>query len=214
MLFVAASFYLNMFYFLTLLVTHQPGCCRSPETGDRKVPCLAPDNGISSGTRQFTRIFINTFFMNTRTLTLAIGLIFSVDIVFTLIAFSAGLPLDIAIFVISQSAVIILFYYLVSRIEPFTAEFARNIDRVRDRLPASSRVADLAPVHDGISGRCIRLPHHDHPPAGRHPERISLRVRAHPASRTCSCRWVSLPPASISSSGTCMASPAGRWQSA
>jgi hypothetical protein len=133
-LFVAASFYLNMFYFLTLLVPTSPGAVavRTPEI--TKFHAWLRDNGVTSGTRQFTRIFINTFFMNSRTLTLGIGLIFSVDIVFTLIAFSAGLPPDIAFFVIAQSAVIILFYYLVSRVEPFTAEFAHNLDRVKDRL--------------------------------------------------------------------------------
>ena len=133
-LFVAASFYLNMFYFLTLLVPTSPGAVavRTPEIA--KFHAWLRDNGVTSGTRQFTRIFINTFFMNSRTLTLGIGLIFSVDIVFTLIAFSAGLPPDIAFFVIAQSAVIIIFYYLVSRVEPFTAEFAHNIDRVKDRL--------------------------------------------------------------------------------
>jgi len=133
-LFVAASFYLNMFYFLTLLVPTSPQAAdfRRPEIA--KFHAWLRDNGVTSGTRQFTRIFINTFFMNSRTLTLGIGMIFSVDIVFTLIAFSAGLPPDIAFFVIAQSAVIILFYYLVSRVEPFTAEFAHNLDRMKDRL--------------------------------------------------------------------------------
>jgi hypothetical protein len=133
-LFVAASFYLNMFYFITLLVPTSPGAAdfRTPEIA--KFHAWLRDNGVTSGTRQFTRIFINTFFMNSRTLTLGIGLIFSVDIVFTLIAFSAGLPADIAFFVIGQSAVIIIFYYLVSKVEPFTAEFANNIDRVKVRL--------------------------------------------------------------------------------
>jgi hypothetical protein len=133
-LFVAASFYLNMFYFITLLVPTNLGAAdlRAPEIA--KFHAWLRDNGITSGTRQFTRIFINTFFMNSRALTLGIGLIFSVDILFTLIAFTNGLPLDIALFVISQSAVIIIFYYLVSKVEPFTAEFAKNIDRMKDRL--------------------------------------------------------------------------------
>jgi hypothetical protein len=133
-LFIAASFYLNMFYFITLLIPTNPGTAdfRAPEIA--KFHAWLRDNGITSGTWQFTRIFINTFFMNSRALTLGIGLLFSVDIVFTLIAYSAGLPLDIVLFVISQSAIIIIFYYLVSRVEPFTAEFASNLDRVKDRL--------------------------------------------------------------------------------
>ncbi|MGA2121260.1 MAG: hypothetical protein ABSG49_04360 [Methanoregula sp.] len=133
-MFVAASFYVNMFYFITLLVPTNPGAAdlRKPEIA--KFHTWLRENGITSGTRQFTRIFINTFFMNSRTLTFAIGLIFSIDIVFTLIAYSAGLPLGIALFVIIQSAVIIIFYGLIWKVEPFTTEFAKNIDLVRTRL--------------------------------------------------------------------------------
>ncbi len=133
-LFVAASFYINMFYFITLLVPTNPAAfdLRKPEIA--KFHTWLLENGITSSTRQFTRIFVNMFFMNCRTLTSGIGLIFSIDIVFTLIAYSAGLPLGIALFVITQSAVIITFYCLVWKVEPFTAEFAKNIDLVRNRL--------------------------------------------------------------------------------
>ncbi len=133
-LFVAASFYLNMFYFITLLIPTNPAAVdlRKPEIA--KFHTWLRENGITSGTRQFTRIFVNMFFMNCRTLTSGMGLIFSIDIVFTLIAYSAGLPPGIALFVITQSAVIITFYYLVWKVEPFTAEFAKNIDLVRNRL--------------------------------------------------------------------------------
>jgi hypothetical protein len=133
-LFVAASFYLNMFYFIILLVPTNPG------TADLRKPEIAKfhswlwENGITSGTRQFTRIFINTFFMNSRTLTFGISLLFSVDIVFTLITWHAGLNADIALFVIIQSAVIIIFYGIIWKVEPFTTEFAKNIDLVRTRL--------------------------------------------------------------------------------
>ncbi|MCK9631244.1 MAG: hypothetical protein M0R30_06330 [Methanoregula sp.] len=133
-LFVAASFYLNMFYFITLLIP------TNPQAADFKKPEIARfhawlwENGITSGTRQFTRIFINTFFMNCRTLTFAISLLFSVDIAFTLIAWHAGLPAGITLFVIVQSAIIIIFYAIIGKVEPFTTAFADNIDHVRTRL--------------------------------------------------------------------------------
>ncbi|MDD1694480.1 MAG: hypothetical protein LUQ71_07130 [Methanoregula sp.] len=133
-LFVAASFYLNMFYFITLLIPTNPDAAdfRKPEIA--KFHAWLRDNGITSGTRQFTRIFINTFFMNCRTLTFGIGLLFSVDIIFTLIAWQAGLPTSITLFVIVQSAIIIIFYFLIWKVEPFTTGFADNIDMVRTRL--------------------------------------------------------------------------------
>jgi hypothetical protein len=134
-LFIAASFYLNMFYFLTLLVPTSPGATpfRKPEIA--RYHSWLWDHGIRSGTRQFTRIFINSFFMNCRTLTFPLILLFSIDIVFTLIAWFAGLiPGNITLFVIVQSLIIIIFYGLVGKVEPFTAEFAQNIDRIRTRL--------------------------------------------------------------------------------
>ena len=138
-LFIAASFYLNMFYFITLLIPTNPGTAGLPTQEITRFHAWLRDHGITSGTRQFTRIFINTFFMNSRALTFGIGLIFTIDIVFTLIAYSAGLPAGIALFVIAQSAIIIAFYSLVWKVEPFTAEFARNIDMVRSRLSRQSR---------------------------------------------------------------------------
>jgi hypothetical protein len=141
-LFIAASFYLNMFYFLTLLVPTSPGTARLEKPEIARFHAWLWDNGIRSGTRQFTRVFINAFFMNCRTLTFPFILLFSVDIVFTLITWYAGLvPASITLFVILQSLIIITFYGLVGKIEPFTAEFAHNLDRIRDRL---SR--DLPPV--------------------------------------------------------------------
>ena len=102
-LFVAASFYLNMFYFLTLLIPTNPGTAdlRAPEIA--KFHAWLRENGITSGTRQFTRIFINTFFMNCRTLTLGIGLVLSVDIIYTLLAFTRPACLWISLSLSSPS---------------------------------------------------------------------------------------------------------------
>ncbi|HEX3002302.1 MAG TPA: hypothetical protein VHN82_08060 [Methanoregula sp.] len=134
-LFIAASFYLNMFYFLTLLVPTSPGAVTLQKPEITRFHTWLWENGIRSGTRQFTRIFINAFFMNCRTLTFPLGLLFSIDIVFTLIVWYAGLvPGNTALFVISQSLIIITFYGLVWKVEPFTAGFAQNLDRFRSRL--------------------------------------------------------------------------------
>ena len=134
LLFVAASFYVNMFYFITLLVPTNPGSAdlRRPEIA--RFHAWLREHGITSGARQFTRIFVNMFFMNCRTLTMAVSLLFSIDIAFTLIAWHAGMDAGLALFVIVQSAVIILFYGIIGKVEPFTTQFAENIDLVRTRL--------------------------------------------------------------------------------
>ncbi|MDD5141985.1 hypothetical protein [Methanoregula sp.] len=134
-LFIAASFYLNMFYFLTLLVPTSPGAVSLQKPEIARFHTWLWENGIRSGTRQFTRIFVNAFFMNCRTLTFPLGLLFSIDIVFTLItAYTGHLPGDTALFVIAQSAIIIMFYALIWKVEPFTEGFAQNLDRFKSRL--------------------------------------------------------------------------------
>ncbi len=134
-LFIAASFYLNMIYFLTLLIPTSPGAVSLQKPEITRFHAWLWENGIRSGTRQFTRIFVNAFFMNCRTLTFPLGLLFSIDIVFTLIVWYAGLvPGNTALFVIAQSFIIITFYTLVWKVEPFTAGFAQNLDRFKSRL--------------------------------------------------------------------------------
>ncbi len=134
-IFIAASFYLNMFYFVILLI---------PTNFDRTVlskneiirfHAWLRDSGVKSGTSRFTRLFINSFFINSRALSLGIGLIFSVDIVFALVSYTImDLPLSTTVIVIAQCGIIILFYLLVWEIEPFSTKFKRNVEQVKRKL--------------------------------------------------------------------------------
>jgi len=134
-IFIAASFYLNMFYFIILLIpTNFTGTGFSKEELARFHTWLR-DGGVKSGTSRFTRLFINSFFINSRALSLGIGLMFSVDILFAFLSYVfRALPFIPTLIVISQSGVIILFYLAVWKIEPFSTEFDRNVEQVRKRL--------------------------------------------------------------------------------
>lgn len=133
-LFIAASFYLNMGYFITLLIPTGAG------GGQVSMPEIArfqgwlKENGVKTSTTRFTRIFINSFLINSRGLSLGIGLLFSVDIVMVLIDYLEGLPLRTTVIIIGQSLFFIVFYFLVWRTEPFTSRFSQNLDKVRNRL--------------------------------------------------------------------------------
>jgi hypothetical protein len=134
-LFVAASFYLNMGYFITLLIPTSPGSAGGSIPEITRFRTWLTENGIRTGTSQFTRIFINAFFMNSRALTLGISLLFTVDILMVIAAFLGGMvPLRTTLVVAGQSAIIILFYLLVWKTEPFTARFEQDLGAVRDRL--------------------------------------------------------------------------------
>ncbi len=133
-LFIAASFYLNMFYFIVLLIPARPSTAIS-KTEITRFHHWLRDVGVKSGTSRFTRLFINSFFMNSRALSLGIGLLFSVDILFAFFAYIfRDLPLIITFIVIAQCGVIILFYLIVWMVEPFSTGFRHNIDLVRKRL--------------------------------------------------------------------------------
>jgi hypothetical protein len=91
--------------------------------------------GVKSGTSRFTRLFMNSFFINSRALSLGIGLIFAVDILFTLIAYIVmDFSVRITVIVILQCAVIIAFYVLVWKIEPYSVAYIKNVEQVKDRL--------------------------------------------------------------------------------
>jgi len=134
-LFIAASFYLNMFYFITLLIPTSPGAAGLPKAEIRRFLSWLREIGLKGGTSQFTRLFINAFFINSRALSLGIGLIFSVDIVFTLFAYLfLKIPAGIALIVAAQCAIIAVFYLLVWKMEPFSSRFAKNVEKMKTQL--------------------------------------------------------------------------------
>jgi len=134
-LFIAASFYLNMFYFISLLIPTNFEKTKLSKIEIIRFHAWLRDIGITSGTSGFTRLFINSFFINSRALSLGIGLLFSVDIIFALLSCTTmNLSLSTTIIVVSQCGVIILFYLLVWKTEPFSTEFKRNVEQVRKRL--------------------------------------------------------------------------------
>ena len=139
-LFIAASFYLNMYYFITLLIPTNFQNANLPAADISRFHSWLKEIGVKSGATRFTRLFINALFMNSRALSLGIGLIFSLDIVFTLIHYTRGLPLSITIIVIAQCTIIVIFYLLVWKMEPFSTAYVKKVEKVksglhRQRLP-------------------------------------------------------------------------------
>jgi hypothetical protein len=133
-LFIAASFYLNMYYFITLLIPTNFKTSGIPKADLIRFRIWLKEIGVTSGTARFTRLFINSLLINSRTLSLGIGLIFSIDILYAIRAYTLGLPLMITLIVITQSAVIVVFYLLVWKMEPFSAAYVKNIEKVKSSL--------------------------------------------------------------------------------
>jgi hypothetical protein len=134
-LFIAASFYLNMYYFITLIIPTNFEKSNLPAADLSRLTTWLKEIGVTSGTTQFTRLFINTLFMNSRALSLGIGLIFTIDIAFTVVHYSqGGLPLRTAAIVITQCAIIVIFYLLVWKVEPFSTTYVRKVEKVKSRL--------------------------------------------------------------------------------
>ena len=133
-LFIAASFYLNMFYFASLLIPTNFKNANLPAADLSRVHTWLKEIGVTSGTTRFTRLFINALFLNSRTLSLGIGLIFSIDIVFALIHFIQGLPLITTIIVQVQCAIIVIFYLLVWKMEPFSTTYVHKVEEAKRTL--------------------------------------------------------------------------------
>jgi len=133
-LFIAASFYLNMYYFITLIIPTNFEKSSVPSSDLSRLRTWLKEIGITTGTSQFTRLFINTLFMNSRALSLGIGLIFTIDIVFTLVHYTEGLPLRTAVIVITQCAIIVTFYLLVWKMEPFSTTYVKKVELAKRHL--------------------------------------------------------------------------------
>ena len=133
-LFIAASFYLNMFYFITLLIPTNLKKGSLPAVNISRFRVWLREMGVKSGTSQITRLFANALFINSRTLTLGLGLIFSIDIVFAIIHYYRGLPLFTTAIVIAQCAIIVIFYLLVWKMEPFSMTYVKKVERMKSSL--------------------------------------------------------------------------------
>ena len=107
LMFTSASFFLFMFYFVTLLIPHNLKETPLPQTEIFRYLVRLRENGIIVSTRRFTRVFLNAFFINCRPLFYGFALIFSLDIVLV-IAMAAQDVLS------SSSTVIILMNRLPS----------------------------------------------------------------------------------------------------
>jgi len=134
-LFIIASFYLFMIYFITLFIPlerQSRGFDRAEIVGFFK---KLIDNGFIRGTERFSRVFLNAFFINCVPLFRGFALIFSVDILFTVLTFSQGsLSATVAFVILFQSTAIILFYYFVWKLEPYSSEFFADMHTMHQRL--------------------------------------------------------------------------------
>jgi hypothetical protein len=126
-LFIAASFYVNMYYFIIVLVIQNVQKSSGTKTDLSQFRNRLNEIGLKSGTTRFTKLFTNTIFMNSRTLSLGICLIFAIDILYTMWAyFFMGLPVRPATIVISQCAIIIVFYLLVWKVKLFSLKYVKR----------------------------------------------------------------------------------------
>lgn len=135
-LFIAASFYLNMYYFIILLIPQNfKKNAGLPNVSLSRFRNWLKEIGLTSGTARFTKLFINSLFINSRTLSLGISLIFTIDIVYAILAYNTmALQLRTTIIVISQCSIIVGFYLLIWKMEPFSERYVNNVEKVKRRL--------------------------------------------------------------------------------
>jgi hypothetical protein len=135
LLFISASFFLFMFYFITLLIPHNLRRSSLPQTDISRYLTGLRENGIVVSTKRFTRVFLNAFFINCRPLFYGFALIFTIDIILVIEMTANGIltPSHSGI-ILFQSAAIILFYFLVWKLEPYTIEFFSDVSGVKEHL--------------------------------------------------------------------------------
>ncbi len=134
-LFIIASFFLFMVYFITLFIPMDKQYRSFKGFEITSMLAKLRELGIIRGTDRFSRVFINAFFVNCRTLFYGFALLFSLDIIFAIIKYQDGtFNMQTTGIVIFQSAAIIIFYYLIWKWEPYSPEFFHEVTSVKQRL--------------------------------------------------------------------------------
>ena len=135
LLFISASFFLFMFYFVTLLIPHNLWHPSLPQTDISRYLAGLHETGIIMSTKRFTRVFLNAFFINCRPLFYGFALIFTIDIVLVIDMHRNGrLSASHTGIILFQSAAIILFYFLVWKLEPYTMSFFTDVSGMKAHL--------------------------------------------------------------------------------
>jgi hypothetical protein len=139
-LFIAASFYLYMIYFITLLLPLGKGARSLPFDRVRQFFTTLHHTGIIPATDRLTRIFLDAFFINSRALCGGFLLIFSCDLIFAAIGFyQRAFSSTALIIILFQSLAILIFYFLVWKFEPYSTWFWDEIGELKGRF-AQKRV--------------------------------------------------------------------------
>jgi hypothetical protein len=132
-LFITASFYMFMIYFITLLVPIGAGVQSFRLERIRQFFSTLYHNGIISTTDRFTHIFLDVFLINSRVLFQGFLIVFLCDLVFATIAFIKGdFSTWTTVVIMFQSISIILFYFLVWRFEPYSTKFQTGVQGLKD----------------------------------------------------------------------------------
>lgn len=134
-LFIAASLYLHMVYFITLMIPIGKGTVSLPVGEIRKFFSVLYRSGIITATDRFTRILLDVFFINSRTLFSGLFPLFSIDILFIAIGYSSGRFSERAVLIILfQIIAFLIFYITVWRLAPGSARFKEEIRGIKGAL--------------------------------------------------------------------------------
>ena len=135
LLFICASFFLFMFYFVTLLIPHNLQRSSFQQAEISRYLTVFHETGIIRGTKKVTRVVLNAFFINCRPLFYGFTLVFTIDIVLVIALHLTGrLSASPAGIILFQSAAIILFYFLVWKLEPYSTNFFTDVSGMRAHL--------------------------------------------------------------------------------
>lgn len=151
-LFITASFYLYMVYFITLIIPLGAGTAQLPLHEIKKFFTTMYHSGVIPTTDRFMHIFLDIFFINSRTLFAGFLVIFSCDLLFSLIGYLYGFFSGMAVGVILfQSLSILTFYFCVWKFEPYSIQFHRDVREMKGKLVTKKYPRRVVSLMFGIS---------------------------------------------------------------
>lgn len=134
-LFISAGFYLFMIYFITLIIPLGNGARGLPFNNIRRFVSALHHSGVIPSTDRFTRIMLDVFYINSRTLFGGFLVIFSFVLLFTGIGFfKESFSVTTVMFILFQSISILMFYGLVWKFEPYSLQYHHDMRELKGRL--------------------------------------------------------------------------------
>jgi hypothetical protein len=153
-LWVASTLFIIIFYPLTFLIPALASIMRDPSrVASNGYMKTLKGVGVVEHRDTFLYVLLNAFFINSRPLAIPITLLCVSDIVMAFLLYLLEMhPVRIILIIMTQSAVIVIYYLSIYFLKPYSRAFVEMVQRMRIKIHRGRSMIFLLVVSIGILG--------------------------------------------------------------